>query len=728
MGFPINFLAGLAGHNLHYHFPKRFSNLRGSKTQVLHLSALFRSATLVLCWLIAGLATAQQDTLLPQIAQDVLEDVVQDQGGEGAFNFNTLGENLEVFRRNPINLNTADEEELRGLGLLSDPQILNLLSHRTQTGPFLSVYELQAVPGFDTETARALAPYFTTQKGLDAYNQPLLNMLAEGQRQLFLRWNTVLEPQRGYQRPGDEGGYLGSPHQFYLRFRHTHSNKLSYGITAEKDRGEEFFRGSNRKGFDYYSGHLFLRDYSPTLKAVALGDFAVSFGQGLILFSGFNYGKSALATTIKRSARTLRPYTSVNEANFMRGGAATLAFGDHWEVSALVSFRRRDGNLLDIDTLDPGILRISSLDEDGLHRTQREIENRNVIGQFSTGGSVKYKFRGGHVAVNALYERLDGELIVNPQPYNRFFFSGQDLFNASVDYAWRWRNFHFFGETAMSKNGAIATLNGLLLGLDRKADLALLVRHYPRDYQVLLADPFAETSGGRNETGAYLGLAVRPFREWTLNAYLDVWRHPWLRFDIDRPSLGWEYRFRLTWYRKRRFRFYAEVREERKTENRATTTTAVTPAVPRSLFLGRLHFSYQLTKSLELRSRADFGFFDNDIDPRLRGFAVYQDILFRPMAFPLSFTARYALFDTDGFDIRFYSFENALLYSFSIPAYFNRGSRFYINVRYRPIKLITLEARYARWFYSDRETIGSGNERIDGPVRSEVAAQIRLSF
>ncbi len=92
----------------------------------------------------------------------MLEDVAQDQGGEGVFNFNTLGENLEIFRRNPINLNAADEEELRSLGLLSDPQILSIIAHRTQTGPFLSVYELQAVPGFDLETARALAPYLTT--------------------------------------------------------------------------------------------------------------------------------------------------------------------------------------------------------------------------------------------------------------------------------------------------------------------------------------------------------------------------------------------------------------------------------------------------------------------------------------------------------------------------------------------------------------------------------------
>ena len=29
-------------------------------------------------------------------------------------------------------------------------------------------------------------------------------------------------------------------------------------VVAEKDAGEEFFTGSNKQGFDFYSGHIFL--------------------------------------------------------------------------------------------------------------------------------------------------------------------------------------------------------------------------------------------------------------------------------------------------------------------------------------------------------------------------------------------------------------------------------------------------------------------------------------
>ena len=129
-----------------------------------------------------------------------------------------------------------------------------------------------------------------------------------------------------------------------------------------------------------------------------------------------------------------------------------------------------------------------------------------------------------------------------------------------------------------------------------------------------------------------------------------------------------------------------------------------------------------------MRSRVDVGFADNEVNSYQDGFAVYHDIIFKPIGFPLSFTTRYALFDTDGFQVRFYNFENNLLYTFSIPAYYNRGSRFYLNLRYKGIRNMTIEARFAQLYWSDQETIGSGLEEINGPVRTELGAQIKYQF
>ncbi len=681
------------------------------------------------------LAIGQADSIqqLPDATQQFIEDFLQNTESEGSFDFNTAFEQLQYFQENPLNINEASEEELQELGLLSDIQILELLHYRQQAGALISLYELQAIPSFDLLAIRRILPFITIKAGIDDYQLPLGRMLAEGRNELYLRWSRILEEQRGYT-PLEEGQsaqrYLGSPHQLYFRYKHAYSNKLSYGLTAEKDRGETFFTGNNRQGFDFYSAHLFLKDYNKTIKAIAVGDYAVSFGQGLILYSGFGAGKSSFVMNIKRSGRALRPYSSVNESNFQRGAAATLAFGDHLEVTALASFRRRDGNLLEADTslLEEPLRQISALDIDGLHRTPNEIANKNAIGQNTFGGRLRWHGRQGHIAVNALYEEIDANLQPRRQPYNQFFFSGDRLFNASLDYSYIFQNFNFFGETAVSDNGAIAAINGLLMGLDRRIDLAFLVRHFPRDYQALNPTPFAETAGARNETGVYMGIEVRPHRHWRLSAYFDAWQHPWLRFNVDAPSRGYEYRARLTYFLKRDLEVYLEVRDETKEQNIDRIDGKTNFILPNRTFQARLHFAKKATKELELRSRLDFGFSENEINTTQRGFVIYQDVLYKPIGFPLSFTTRFALIDTDGFQARYYSYENALLYAFSIPAYYNKGSRFYFNLRYRGIRNLTIEARYAQTFRKNEDSFGSGLEEIQGPARTEVGAQLKYSF
>lgn len=690
---------------------------------------------LALLYFCCPLVGQQRDTIFvpPVSALEFIEDYFQNIEGEGDFDFNALFEELAFYQNNPINLNTANEDELRALRLLSDVQIINLISYRIQTGPLLAIYELQVIPGFDMAAIRRILPFVRVNSQLDDYNLPIGEMIASGKNELFLRWQRILENQKGYQ-PADDpttNRYLGDPNQLYLRFRHTYSNRLSWGITAEKDRGETFFKGSNTQGFDYYSAHFFLRDYKAWLPAVALGDFNISFGQGLVLFSGFGGGKSAFATQVKRSSRTLMPYASVNEALFMRGAGVTLAPTDQIEVTTFASYRRRDGNLTDIDTAFAGdqlLQRITSFNESGLHRTPSEVADEGAVGQFTTGGNIIWSGQQHRLGVNLLYNQLDKALDRTPQPYNQFYFSGDQLFNASFDYSYIYRNFNFFGETAWSDNGAMATLNGLLIGLDRKVDLAIVYRRYARDYQALNADAFAETGGTRNEEGIYVGLEIRPAERWTISTYFDQWRHPWLRFNLDSPSTGYEYRGRITYEQRRTLRMYLEARQETKYINRPNNETAFNEPIPRQIFQTRLHIARPITKALELRTRLDWGFFDNEAEDLQTGFSVLQDILFKPLGSPLSFTARYALFDTDGYDIRFYHYENNLLNTFSIPAYYNRGSRFYLNVRYRPLKAFTIEGRLAQTFWSNRDRIGSGLEEIDGPVRTEAALQIKYQF
>lgn len=675
--------------------------------------------------------TAQVDTDIPIEIQAIIEDFVADQE-DGSFDFNTILENLEIYLEHPLNLNEVDESLLRELNLLSNRQVDEFFNYRNTAGDFISLYELQAIPGFDLNTVRRLLPFVTIKGDTYDYNLPVTKMMRDGDNLLYTKWNTILEDQKGYapRAAGEEGDsrYLGDPNQFYIRYKHAYGYKLSYGFTAEKDRGEEFFTGSNKKGFDFYSAHFYLRDYSRLIKAIALGDYGISLGQGLILYSGYSSGKSIFVTNIRRGGRVVRPYSSVNESNYFRGAAASLGLTKKLTLTAFASYRNRDANFIESRDSTELEAAITSINLTGFHRTEGELANRNTAQQTTIGGSLLWKGKGKHIALNTVYHRFSHPLNRTIRPYNQFTFNGQELLNTSLDYAILIRNLSFFGETALSDNGAIATINGLQIGLNRNVDFALLHRYFPRDYQALDASPFAETNGGANESGIYMGMEVRATKSIKIAAYYDIWHHPWLRFNANAPSRGHEYRARFTYYKKRTYECYLEFKNEVKQINAKSTASKTNILIDRQTFQGRLHFSFKLTKELELRSRVDAGYTDLEFSPREKGVVVYQDILYKPLEFPLSITARFALFDTDGFNTRYYSYENNLLYTFSIPAYYNVGSRAYVNLRYRGIRNLVIEGRIAQLYWSNQDEIGSGLEAINGQTKTQVSMQLKYKF
>ncbi len=675
------------------------------------------------------LAQRPDSLIVDPVPTDLLEDFLQSSGAEsGDFDLNGQFDLLATFLKRPLNINRCEEADLRELGLLNDIQINNFLQYRKTAGPLLALYELQVIPGFDLAFIRRIIPYLTTGGDLDDFQASILEMISDGRNEAQMRWSRILEEQAGYANPESAQSYLGDPNQLFVRWRHTYYNRLSFGVTAEKDRGEAFFTGNNRQGFDFYSAHFFLNNYRKKLKALALGDFNASFGQGLILFSGFSTGKSAASTLVKRNARSLRPYASANEANYLRGAGISYALSNQFEVTAFYSSRLRDGNVNGADTLDEEIATFSSFIDAGFHRTTREIEDKNTVRQNLSGLSLQYHSGAYRLGLNSVYHRFDRALTINPQPYNRFFFQGQSLLNTSVDYSARWGNLNAFGETAWSDNGAISTVNGLLLTLDRKMDAAMVYRRYPRNFQALGAAAFGETDGGRNEEGVYMGLEIRPRTGWTVNAYYDVWRHPWLRFQVDAPSRGTEWRMRLTYEKRRRMRAFVELRQENKEENAFGNESAYNVLAPTRLVQLRTYISNQVSKAVELRTRADWGFWDDGVGAREFGFAVLQDVIVQPIGFPLSFNTRFALFDTDSYNVRFYYYENDLLNTFSIPPYYNRGSRVYLNLRYRPVSALTIEARFAQTFWSNQTQIGTGLEQINGQRRTQLSAQVKYVF
>ena len=110
------------------------------------------------------------------------------------------------------------------------------------------------------------------------------------------------------------------------------------------------------------------------------------------------------------------------------------------------------------------------------------------------------------------------------------------------------------------------------------------------------------------------------------------------------------------------------------------------------------------------------------------GYLVYHDIAWRPEKGKLSVVLRYALFDTDSYDERIYAYENDVLYAFSVPAYYYKGSRFIVLLKFEPARYITLWLRFTNTYFNNIQIIGTGLDQIDSNNRSEIKVQLRIKF
>ncbi|MGV9012318.1 MAG: ComEA family DNA-binding protein [Flavobacteriales bacterium] len=712
-------------------------------------------------WAAVALLHAQE---IPPEVRDLIEqrvEAIADQlGDDSDVDLSSLTEQLLDRLNYPLDLNRATAQDLADLYMLSDIQVNAILDHRQRFGKFISIYELQTIDALDLATLEEVRPFITVRSE-GASRTSLKEMLANGSHEVLFRTQISVQQRKGFIGGGDPfnspytdpGGdplpdvndpqvldslrqnskvYLGSPWKLYTRYRFRYRRNLSFGITAEKDEGEEFFIGTQPNGFDFYSAHLFIRDIGP-VKALALGDYQAQFGQGLVFSSGLSYArKSAYTMNIKRNADGLTPYTSVNENQFMRGAGATVGLGKYLEATAFISHKKLDGNVAVADTVsgaDATEAVFSSFLEDGYHRTYNELRKKHSVDEFIYGGNMRYLRRNWSIGATAAHEEFGNTLQKGSVvPYNQFEFQGKANTTYGVDWNVLYRNLTWFGEGARSANGGMAGVTGLLVALDKRLSLALQYRDLQRDFQGLYSAAFSESTNPWNERGLYTGLELRPTRKWTLNAYFDQFTFPWLRYQTDALSNGYEVLGQLTWTPSKKVQLYVKARKQDKPKNAESVTEGISPIVPTDQVNYRFNASYKVSKGITLRTRIETVDYKRGESPVEHGFLIYQDVVHRPSKGRLEFTGRLALFATDSYDARIYAFESDVPGVFSLPPVYGQGLRWYGMVRWSVARGIDLWARYGSWAYLHQDAVSSGLQEISGDRRSDLKLELRLKF
>ena len=673
----------------------------------------FCSVLLALCLLSAE---AQVDSLLQSTEElndmllNYVETILDDEEQSESVDLSDELSELEAPSDGRWSVNTLSYEVAVNVLHLTDYQYYQLQVYKEKYGALVTLNELLAVEGFTYDDWLRLHPLLEATPPLQR-RQPFRHFFKRARQTLLLRYGRVLEKQAGYDVERTNG-YLGSPDRLAFRYQFMSSDVFSLGLAAEKDAGEQFFKGVQRQGFDHYSFSMAFKNIG-ILKCAAIGDYRLNLGQGLVVGSSLMSGRGG-GVGLRKFSSGVKPVTPLSEGLFFRGAAVELG-NANYTGTVFYSSRRYDGKINGDGTYE------GPLSQVGYHRTANECAKMNVLRNHVVGADFRMVRRLFRVGARVLWAYFPRKVMLGDAVYQQYNFTGNYMFNASVDYQCLLRKVILFGELAMCESPAWACLQGLQWHVDPRLQVAALFRHFSPRYHALYGSGF----GGKaqNETGIYVVADVVVGKRLNLLLYHDYCHYPWLKYQVDAPSSRMETGMTFTLDIRRQTRLKWQYRRLQRDVNRTSENgywNALTPKITHSFKMG---FSYQPFPVLSMKTELDWLLNRYPSEKTTRqGWLFYQDV---NVTFPkpnISVKCRLAFFDTPSYDERLYAYESDVLYAFTVNSYYGRGCRAVLVLKYR-WRFLDVWVRLAQSYYFYSDKVGSGLTQINGHHKTELRLQ-----
>lgn len=634
-------------------------------------------------------------------------------------------EELAFLKENPFNLNRISKEQLELFPFLTELQIEHLLYYIYVYGPMKTIYELQLIEDWDRQTIQYILPFvYVGDPERKKRNYRLSDYWKYGKHECVTRLDIPFYKKNGYQHPGDNlltidktKHYIGSPYASTIRYSYHYKDELYCGFTANKDAGEPFFTRGNNSGFDSYSFYFLARNIGK-IKTLALGNYRLNFGKGIVINSDYSLGKSVAIATMESKSTGIKRHSSADEYSYFQGLAATIKLKD-LELTAFYSHRNLDGKVVD------GIL--TSIKKDGLHRLPIDFERKNAAIIQLVGGNICYAFNRLKIGVTAVDYFYNKQYIPEEHPYNYYNLKGKNFYNIGLDYKYRWHNISFSGEFASGKGGGIATINSVSFSPISGYQLLLLHRYYAKEYKALYARSVSEGTCVQNENGTYLGIEAKPIKYWKIFVYADFFHFPWLKFGVSSPSNGFDGLAQIVYTPKTNmilsFTYRYKIKEKDITleKEKKEINNYIQHKIKGQL-------SYLMSEKFSLKTTLYWSFQNIENAPIDHGFILMQGVSYRFSKFPLSIDGYYGMFDTSSYFTRISLYEKGVIYSLSVPSFYGQGVRFALNIRYDLSKKIMMMIKYGQTRYTDRDEIGTSLEAIHSNVKADMNLLFRWKF
>ena len=604
------------------------------------------------------------------------------------------------LEQHPLDINSVTREQLEELPFLSAQQIEGIVEYLWRYGRMESLGELQMVRSLDY-VQRRLLTYFIYIGSEKPEPLPRLKDVARYGKGELMAYGRV----PFYERRGDREGYLGPKYRHWLRYQFAYGDQVKLGMVGSQDAGEPFFANKNKMGYDYYSLYLQLRNLG-RIESLVVGNYRVSMGMGLVMNNSFALGKMMLLQNLGRPTYTLRAHSSRTDGSLL-GAGATVDMGKDLKLTAFASYKPTDATLNKDAT-------VATILTTGYHRTTAEMAKKHNLHVLKTGGSLRYAPGGFHLGLNGLYTHLDSPLHPNTNTlYRQHYPQGSDFVNMSLDYGYASPRLAVNGETAIDKQGHLATINTASIRLSDVVSMMALQRFYSYRYSSLDAQSYSDGGSVRNESGIYLGLSWKPSLALQLSAYTDYAYFAWARYQVSQSSYTWDNLVQGTWQKQNwtvsgryRFRLRQKDGEDKK------------HLEPHPDHRARLAVGYTREQGLGGRLQVDGGWTEGEWGGMVSGTMAYIHRWLR-------LNAGLGYFRTDSYDSRVYLYESSPLYTYSSMQFYGEGLRYWLMLRAQVRKNLMLTVKAGSTKYYDQHTIGSSYQQVDGSSLTDLDLQLR---
>lgn len=629
-----------------------------------------------------------QEARVSDIITSIAEELAADESDPETFE--SFTERLSELAEEPVNLNSADAEELSRLFFLTDFQIKALADYSHSTGKILSVYEIVNIPGFNRETAEMIIPFITLEKSI---THPA------GDTSTFTSFNHSILSNFILRSDVDTSWY-GSPIKILTRYKFT-SGGFSGGLTIEKDAGEKFITG--KPGLpDFFSSHLSYTGKG-LIRKIIIGDFSARFGQGLSANTGIRSGLSLTSSSYLAARNEIRQYTSTDENSFFRGAAASFGIKN---ISWTLFWSK---NKIDA-TLNETWDQIDNLYSSGLHTKQTLLLKKDAVNDLFYGLDLNYSFKnisvGAIVTEDSFSLPFSGEMTGPDALYD---FRGDRNSLYSLYYNALIHKIMLFGEISFDNDADYALVQGASVRLSDRLTLNGLFRSYQNGYFSFHGKGPGGSSG--NEKSILGNFTFEAAKHLFISAGCDYRQYPWLRYRCSSPSYSLRQEVRV------KYLPLENVSAEALYNHRISTSddpeNIGVPSLAETVYdYGRLSVRYSPFEKMTLTTRLDYKAVRSSSD---EGMLLSQDVSYRFGSIPLTCWFRHSLFSTGSWDARLYAYENDLLYSFSIPALSGHGSRSYLMLKYELKDFAEFRIKY-------------GITSIKEDNKEELKFQVRMFF